>query len=186
VRRSPSPRSAGAAERVAVFTTSSPSDHWPCSERMLAACERIRYPHTPISSTTLVMRATARSRAARTVWLRAVGHAGRQSRKINRALGVMAKIDPRPDPDHIPFPEFLDGFLATSSSGLASSGCRRPTTTRADRSRPGARPSKRTFGWTGAHGPLWPRCRRRDWCQLRFRRSALASIGGHGIRLAED
>jgi cellulose synthase (UDP-forming) len=125
---------------VAIFTTSSPGEPLGMFEKTLAACARIRYPHT-----TYLLDDTRDPRfrdvAARhgAVWLELVGIPGAKAGKINRALDLTSEdFILVLDPDHLPFPEFLDRVLG------AMCRSRRRTTTRAGRSQPPRRRSRPT------------------------------------------
>ena len=186
----PEHRQARPGLRVAIFTTSSPGEPLAMFEKTLAACARIRYPHT-----TYLLDDTNDSRFRETalrhgaVWLDLRGIPGAKAGKINRAL---ASTDEDfilvLDPDHIPFPEFLDrvlGYFADERVGFvqvsqAYYNQRRSFTA------VGAAEQTYAFygpGLMGLHGhgasvAIGANCT--------FRRAALTSIGGHGIGLAED
>ena len=176
--------------RVAIFTTSAPGEPIAMFEKTLAACARVRYPHTTYllddTQDPAFRRVAARHGA---VWLELVGVPGAKAGKINRAL---AQTDEEfilvLDPDHVPFPEFLDrvlgyfddprvGFVQVSQGYYNQS-----------RSFTAAGAAEQTYAFYGpglmglfGHGAsvaIGANCT--------FRREALVSIGGHGIGLAED
>jgi cellulose synthase (UDP-forming) len=175
---------------VAIFTTSSPGEPLAMFEKTLAACARIRYPHT-----TYLLDDTADPRfhelADRhgAVWLELRGLPGAKAGKINRALALTEEeFILVLDPDHIPFPEFLDrvlgcfldervGFVQVSQAYYNQT-----------RSFTAAGAAEQTYafygpGLMGLHGhgasiAIGANCT--------FRRAALTSIGGHGVGLAED
>jgi len=186
----PEHRPAPPGLRVAVFTTSSPGEPLGMFDKTLAACARIKYPHT-----TYLLDDTRDSRfrevASRNgaVCLELVGIPGAKAGKINHAL-MMTQEDfiLVLDPDHIPFPEFLDrvlghfldervGFVQVSQAYYNQG-----------RSFTAAGAAEQTYAFYGpglmglyGHGAsvaIGANCT--------FRRVALASIGGHGIGLAED
>jgi len=176
--------------RVAIFTTSSPGEPLGMFETTLAACARIRYPHT-----TYLLDDTRdphiRRMAARhgVVWLELVGLPGAKAGKINRALTLTdEEFILVLDPDHIPFPEFLDrvlghfedarvGFVQVSqayynqSRSFTAAGA-------AEQTYAFYGPGQMGLGGLGASVAIGANCT--------FRRTALESIGGHGVGLAED
>jgi cellulose synthase/poly-beta-1,6-N-acetylglucosamine synthase-like glycosyltransferase len=176
--------------RVAVFTTSSPGEPLAMFEKTLAACARIRYPHT-----TYLLDDTNDSRfrevAGRhgAVWLELRGIPGAKAGKINRALTCTDEdFILILDPDHIPFPEFLDrvlGYFLDERVGFVQVS---QAYYNQGRSFTAAGAGEQTYAFYGpglmglyGHGAsvaIGANCT--------FRRMALASIGGHGIGLAED
>ncbi len=176
--------------RVAIFTTSSPGEPLGMFDKTLAACARIRYPHT-----TYLLDDTRDARfrelACRhgAVWFELPGLPGAKAGKINRALELTGEdFILVLDPDHIPFPEFIDrvlghfvdervGFVQVSQAYYNQG-----------RSFTAAGAAEQTYAFYGpglmglyGHGAsvaIGANCT--------FRRAALASIGGHGIGLAED
>jgi len=176
--------------RVAIFTTSSPGEPLAMFEKTLAACARIRYPHT-----TYLLDDTHDSRFREValrhgaVWFELRGIPGAKAGKINRALACTEEdFILVLDPDHIPFPEFLDrvlghfldervGFVQVSQAYYNQA-----------RSFTAAGAAEQTYAFYGpglmslyGHGAsvaIGANCT--------FRRAALTSIGGHGVGLAED
>jgi cellulose synthase (UDP-forming) len=186
----PAHRPAAAGHRVAIFTTSSPGEPLAMFEQTLAACKGIRYPHT-----TYLLDDTGDARFKETaerhgaVWLELVGFPGAKAGKINAAL---RRTDEEfilvLDPDHIPFPEFLDrvlghfydervGFVQVSQAyynqerSFTAMGA-------AEQSYAFYGPGQMGLYGHGACVAIGANCT--------FRRAALESIGGHGIGLAED
>lgn len=176
--------------RVAIFTTSAPGEPLAMLEKTLAACARVRYPHTTYlldDTRTLGFQQIATRHGA--VWLELVGLPGAKAGKINRALTLTDEdFILVLDPDHLPFPEFLDrvlghftdkrvGFVQVSQAYYNQA-----------RSFTAAGAADQTYafygpGLMGLHGhhaslAIGANCT--------FRRAALESIGGHGIGLAED
>jgi cellulose synthase (UDP-forming) len=98
---------------VAIFTTSSPGEPLAMFETTLAACARVRYPHTTYlldDTRDPAFRALAERHGA--VWLELVGLPGAKAGKINAALARTSETFILVlDPDHVPFPEFLDRVL---------------------------------------------------------------------------
>jgi cellulose synthase (UDP-forming) len=186
----PKPQSPPPGLRVAIFTTSAPGEPLAMFERTLAACANIKYPHT-----TYLLDDTQdpgfRQLAIRhgAVWFELVGLPGAKAGKINRALELTdEEFVLVLDPDHLPFPEFLErvmghfkdprvGFVQVSQAYYNQA-----------RSFTAAGAADLTYafygpGLMGLHGhgaslAIGANCT--------FRRAALASIGGHGIGLAED
>jgi cellulose synthase (UDP-forming) len=186
----PMHRPAPAGLRVAIFTTSSPGEPLEMFERTLAACVRVRYPHT-----TYLLDDTRdprlRDLAVRhgAVWLELAGIPGAKAGKINRALELTDEDFVLVlDPDHLPFPEFLDrvlGHFADPDVGFVQVA---QAYYNQHRSFTAAAAAEQTYAFYGpglmglaGHGAglaIGANCT--------FRRSALASIGGHGVGLAED
>ncbi|MGI8618116.1 MAG: glycosyltransferase family 2 protein [Gemmatimonadaceae bacterium] len=183
-------RPASPGLRVAIFTTSSPGEPLSMFEKTLAACARVRYPHTTYlldDTGDLRFREVALRHGA--VWLELTGIPGAKAGKINRALELThEEFILVLDPDHIPFPEFLDrtlgyfmdervGFVQVSQAYYNQS-----------RSFTAAGAAEQTYAFYGpgqmglyGHGAsvaIGANCT--------FRRCALDCIGGHGIGLAED
>jgi cellulose synthase (UDP-forming) len=189
VRRPPA-RAAAGGLRAAIFTTSSPGEPLAMFERTLAACARIRYRHT-----TYLLDDTRDPRfaelAARhgAVHLELVGLAGAKAGKINAAL---QRTDEEfilvLDPDHVPFPNFLDrvlGHFDDARVGFVQVAQAYYNQARSFTARGAAEQTYAFYGPTqlglfghGAAVAIGANCT--------FRRSALDSIGGHGIGLAED
>ncbi|HSJ09535.1 MAG TPA: glycosyltransferase family 2 protein, partial [Longimicrobiales bacterium] len=184
------PRTAPAGLRVAIFTTSSPGEPLDMFEHTLAACARIRYPHT-----TYLLDDTRDARfrelAARhgAVHLELVGLPGAKAGKVNAALARTAEEFVLVlDPDHVPFPMFLDrvlGHFDDERVGYVQVAQAYYNQHRSFTARGAAEQTYAFYGPTqmGLHGhgaavAIGANCT--------FRRSALDSIGGHGIGLAED
>ena len=98
---------------VAIFTTSSPGEPLSMFEKTLAACAKVTYPHTTYlldDTRDPRFRETAEKNGA--VWLELVGIPGAKAGKINAALKKTTEdFILVLDPDHIPFPNFLDNTL---------------------------------------------------------------------------
>jgi cellulose synthase (UDP-forming) len=177
-------------KRVAIFTTSSPGEPLEMFETTLAACARIRYPHTTYlldDTRDPRFRETAERHGA--VCLELVGLPGAKAGKINAAL---ARTDEEVilvlDPDHIPFPNFLDrvlGHFQDPGVGFVQVCQAYYNQDRSFTARAAAEQTYTFYGPTQmglfGHGgavAIGANCT--------FRRAALESIGGHGIGLAED
>lgn len=186
----PPHRPAPHGRQVAIFTTSSPGEPLGMLETTLAACARIRYPHT-----TYLLDDTrdARFRDAATrhgaVWLDLAGLPGAKAGKINRALEhTDEEFVLVLDPDHIPFPQFLDRVLGHFDDPRVGFVQVAQAYYNQRRSFTAAAAAEQTYafygpGQMGLHGhgaavALGANCT--------FRRRALASIEGHGVGLAED
>jgi len=177
-------------QSVAIFTTSSRGEPLSMFEKTLDACNRVRHPHT-----TYLLDDTRdpqfRDVAARhgAVWLELLDVPGAKAGKINAALELTNEdFILVLDPDHIPFPEFLDrvlGHFADDKVGFVqvAQGYYNQS-----RSFTAAAAAEQTFSFYGpvqmglhGHGAsvaIGANCT--------FRRAALKSIGGHGVGLAED
>jgi cellulose synthase (UDP-forming) len=175
---------------VAIFTTCTLGEPLSMFEKTLAACRNVRYPHTTYlltdSSDPAIPDLANRHGA---VLIQMPGTPGAKAGKINRALGLTREdFILILDPDHIPFPEFLDhtlgyfqdekvGFVQVSQAyynqyrSFTAKGAAEQTYTFYGPTQMGL------FGLGGAVA-IGANCT--------FRRKALESIGGHAIGLAED
>ncbi|HEV8496748.1 MAG TPA: cellulose synthase catalytic subunit [Gemmatimonadaceae bacterium] len=186
----PEHRDAPQGLRVAIFTTSSPGEPLAMFEKTLAACRRVRYPHTTYlldDTRDPAFRDVAERNGA--VWLELVGLPGAKAGKINAALAQTREdFILVLDPDHVPFPEFLDrvlGHFDDERLGFVQVSQAYYNQPRSFAARGAA---EQTYGF---YGPV-----QMGLCGLggsvaigancTFRRAALESIGGHGIGLAED
>jgi cellulose synthase (UDP-forming) len=188
--KKPAPKPPLEGRRVAIFTTSAPGEPLAMFAKTLAACGRVRYPHTTYlldDTQDPAFRDLAAQHGA--VWLELVNVPGAKAGKINRALELTnEEFVLVLDPDHVPFPEFFDrvlgyfndprvGFVQVSQGYYNQS-----------RSFTAAGAAEQTYAFYGpglmglyGHGgsvAIGANCT--------FRRDALRSIGGHGIGLAED
>ena len=188
--RKPPPRRASAGLRVAIFTTSSPGEPPAMFDLTLAACARIAYPHTTYllddSRDPRLAELAARHGA---VHLALVGLAGAKAGKINRALELTDEDFVLVlDPDHIPFPEFLDrvlGHFDDPQVGFVQVAQAYYNQSRSFTAR-GAAEQTYAFYGPGQMGLFGHGAAVAIGANCTFRRAALASIGGHGIGLAED
>jgi len=176
--------------RVAVFTTSSPGEPLGMFEKTLAACARIRYPHTTyLLDDTRDPRFRELARRNGAVWLELVGLPGAKAGKINRALTLTDEdFILVLDPDHIPFPEFLDqvlGHFVDKRVGFVQVSQAYYNQTRSFTAS-GAAEQTYAFYGPGLMGLYGHGASVAIGANCTFRRTALASIGGHGIGLAED
>jgi cellulose synthase (UDP-forming) len=176
--------------RVAIFTTSSPGEPLAMFEKTLAACAQIRYPHTTyLLDDTRDPRFRELAERHGAVWLELVDLPGAKAGKINRALELTdEEFILVMDPDHVPFPNFLDrvlGHFDDPDVGFVQVCQAYYNQSRSFVARAAAEQTYQFYGPTQmglfGHGgcvAIGANCT--------FRRSALESIGGHGIGLAED
>ncbi len=176
--------------RVAIFTTSSPGEPVEMFEKTLAACANISYPHTTYlldDTRDPAFRECAERNGA--VWLELVGIPGAKAGKINAALKLtQEEFILVLDPDHIPFPNFLDytlGFFRDEKIGFVQVTQAYYNQYRSFTAHGAAEQTYTFYGPTqmglfgiGGAVAIGANCT--------FRRTALESIGGHGIGLAED
>ncbi|PLX10094.1 MAG: integral membrane glycosyltransferase, partial [Marinilabiliales bacterium] len=99
--------------KVAIFTTSSPGEPLSMFDKTLEACANITYPHTTYlldDTQDPAFKKVAEKHGA--VWLELVGLPGAKAGKVNAALKMIDEDYVLiMDPDHIPFPNFLDKVL---------------------------------------------------------------------------
>jgi len=188
--RRPEHRVAPPGLRVAIFTTSSPGEPLAMFEQTLAACDRIRYPHTTyLLDDTRDPRFRECAQRHQAVWLELVGLPGAKAGKINGALArVTEDFILVLDPDHLPFPEFLERVLGHFDDewvGFVQVPQAYYNQARSFVARGAAEQTYSFYGplQMGLHGlgatvAIGANCT--------FRRKALESIGGHGVGLAED
>jgi len=176
--------------RVAIFTTSSPGEPLSMFEKTLEACANINYPHTTYlldDTQDPAFRAVAQKHGA--VWLELVGLPGAKAGKINAALDKTTEdFILVLDPDHIPFPNFLDkvlGFFRDPKVGFVQVSQAYYNQSLSFTAHGAAEQTYSFYGPTqmGLHGYG---CAVAIGANCTFRREALQSIGGHGIGLAED
>ncbi len=188
--RRPNHRPAPEGLRVAVFTTSSPGEPVAMFEKTLAACARLRYPHTTyLLDDTRDPRFREVAERYGAVPLELVGLPGAKAGKINRALELTNEdFILVLDPDHLPFPQFLDRVLGHFDDPEVGFVQVAQGYYNQDRSFVARGAAEQTYGFYGptmmglygygASVAIGANCT--------FRREALQSIGGHGIGLAED
>jgi cellulose synthase (UDP-forming) len=186
----PSPFAVPDGTSVAIFTTSARGEPLAMFDRTLAACARVRYPHTTyLLDDTRDPRFRELAERHGATCLELLDVPGAKAGKINRALALTDE----PfilvlDPDHIPFPEFLDqvlghfvderiGFVQVSQAYYNQA-----------RSFTAAGAAEQTYAF---YGPGQMGLNGHGACvaigaNCTFRRAALESIGGHGVGLAED
>jgi len=186
----PPPRDAPPGLRVAIFTTSSPGEPYEMFVRTLAAARDITYPHTTyLLDDTRDPRIAALAAEMGAVHLELVGLPGAKAGKINAALArTSEEFVVVLDPDHIPFPNFLDRVLGYFDDPRVGFVQVAQAYYNAPRSFVARAAAEQTFAFygpilQGMHGTgtavaIGANCT--------FRRTALESIGGHGIGLAED
>ena len=175
---------------VAIFTTSSPGEPYEMFVRTLAAAREIRYPHTTyLLDDTRDPRFASLAKEMGAVHLELIGLPGAKAGKINEALRRTTEdLILVLDPDHIPFPEFLDrvlGYFYDETVGFVQVAQAYYNPPESFVARAAAEQTYTFYGpiMQGLHGTgttvaIGANCT--------FRRTALESIGGHGIGLAED
>ena len=175
---------------VAIFTTSTPGEPYEMFVRTLRAARDIRYPHTTyLLDDTRDPRFRALAEEMGAVHLELIGVPGAKAGKINAALALTSEDFVLVlDPDHIPFPEFLDrviGYFDDETVGFvqvsqAYGNARESFVARAaaEQTYSFYGPIMQGMNGTGTTVAIGANCT--------FRRAALDSIGGHGIGLAED
>ena len=175
---------------VAIFTTSSPGEPLSMFAKTLEACSKINYPHTTyLLDDTQDPKFKELASQHGAVWLELVGLPGAKAGKVNKALSLTKEDYVLIlDPDHIPFPEFLDevlGFFKDEKVGFVQVSQAYYNQYRSFTARGAAEQTYAFYGPTqmGLHGK---NCAVAIGANCTFRRKALSSIGGHGIGLAED
>lgn len=176
--------------KVAIFTTSSPGEPLSMFEKTLAACAKINYPHTTYlldDTQDPAFREAAERHGA--VWLNLVGLPGAKAGKINKALSLTdEEIVLVLDPDHIPFPNFLDevlGFFQDEKVGFVQVSQAYYNQYRSFTAKAAAEQTYTFYGPTQM-SLFGYNCSVAIGSNCTFRRKALESAGGHGIGLAED
>ncbi|HJN06557.1 MAG TPA: glycosyltransferase [Bacteroidales bacterium] len=176
--------------KVAIFTTSSPGEPLSMFDKTLEACANIIYPHTTYlldDTQDPAFKEVAEKHGA--VWLELVGLPGAKAGKVNKALQMIDEdFVLIMDPDHIPFPNFLDevlGYFKDERVGFVQVAQTYYNQYRSFTARGAAEQTYTFYGPTmmGMYGygtsvAIGANCT--------FRKKALDSIGGHGIGLAED
>ncbi len=175
---------------VAIFTTSSPGEPYEMFVRTLQAAKQIRYPHTTyLLDDTRDPRFAALAEATGAVHLELVDLPGAKAGKINAALErTSEEFILVLDPDHVPFPQFLDrvlGYFEDASVGFVqvSQAYSNPGESFVARAA-----AEQTFSF---YGPIMQGMNGTGTAvaigaNCTFRRKALETIGGHGVGLAED
>ena len=175
---------------VAIFTTSSPGEPLSMFEKTLEACSKIAYPHTTyLLDDTKDPKFKAVAEKYGAVWLELVGFPGAKAGKINAALSkTTEEFILVLDPDHIPFPNFIDevlGYFDDSQVGFVQVSQAYYNQSLSFTARAAAEQTYAFYGPTqmGMNGF---NCAVAIGANCTFRRKALESAGGHGIGLAED
>jgi cellulose synthase (UDP-forming) len=176
--------------RVAIFTTSAPGEPLAMFEKTLAACARVRYPHvTYLLDDTRDARFGEVACRHGAVWLELLDIPGAKAGKINRALTLTdEEFILVLDPDHLPFPEFLDRVLGQFTNprvGFVQVSQAYYNQARSFTAR-GAAEQTYLFYGPGHMGLYGHGAGVAIGANCTFRREALVSIGGHGVGLAED
>jgi cellulose synthase (UDP-forming) len=176
--------------RVAIFTTSTPGEPLTMFDRTLAACARVRYPHTTyLLDDTRDPRFRELADRHGAVCLELLGIPGAKAGKINAALAKTTEDFVLVlDPDHVPFPELLDRVLGHFDDARVGFVQISQAYYNQSRSFTAAGAAEQTYAFYGpgqmglyGHGACVA-----IGANCTFRRAALDSIGGHGIGLAED
>src|SRR6266852_319788 len=175
---------------VAIFTTSSPGEPYEMFVRTLAAAREITYPHTTyLLDDTRDPRFGELARQMGAEHMELIGLPGAKAGKINEALRrTSEEFILVLDPDHIPFPLFLHrvlGYFRDPAVGFVQVSQAYHNANESFVARAAAEQTFSFYGpiMQGMHGTgtsvgIGANCT--------FRRTALDSIGGHGIGLAED
>lgn len=186
----PDHRVAPPGRTVAIFTTSTPGEPLAMFDRTLAACRRIRYPHTTyLLDDTRDPRFRELAECHDAVCLELLDVPGAKAGKINRALAITNEAFVLVlDPDHVPFPEFLDRVLGHFDDERVGYVQVSQAYYNQRRSFTAAGAAEQTYAFYGpgqmglyGHGACVA-----IGANCTFRRAALDSINGHGIGLAED
>ncbi len=175
---------------VAIFTTSSPGEPFGMFDKTLEACSRISYPHTTyLLDDTRDPRFKELAEKHGAVWLELLDLPGAKAGKINAALKKTSEdFILVMDPDHIPFPNFLDEVLGQFNDEKVGFVQVCQAYYNQSLSFVARAAAEQTYGFygpmqMGMHGY---NCGVAIGANCTFRRKALESIGGHGIGLAED
>lgn len=175
---------------VAVFTTSHPGEPYDMFVRTLSALRKVRYPHTAyLLDDTRDPRMRALAEETGAVHLELLGLPGAKAGKINAALQkTTEEFIVILDPDHIPFPEFLDRVLGYFRDPAVGNVQVAQAYHNAGESFVARGAAEQTFAF---YGPILQGMHGTGTAVAigangTFRRAALDSIGGHGLGLAED
>ena len=186
----PNVREAPPGLSVAIFITSSPGEPYAMFERTLAAAREIRYPHTTyLLDDTRDPRFAGLAHEMGAKHLELVGIPGAKAGKVNAALALTnEEFILVLDPDHIPFPEVLDrilGYFDDPHIGFVQVAQNYYNASASFVARAAA---EQTFAFYGPvlQGMFGTGTAVAIGANCTFRRTALESIGGHGIGLAED
>jgi cellulose synthase (UDP-forming) len=176
--------------RVAIFTTSSPGEPLSMFDVTLEACARVSYPHTTyLLDDTRDPRFGEIAQKHGATHFELIGIPGAKAGKINAALARTSEDFVLVlDPDHIPFDNILDrvlGHFEDPAVGFVQVCQAYYNQHRTFVAHGAAEQTYSFYGPTqiglnghGAAVAIGANCT--------FRRTALESIGGHGIGLAED
>ncbi len=186
----PDPIAAPPGLKVAIFTTSSPGEPYEMFVRTLAAAREVRYPHmTYLLDDTQDDRFGELAHAMGAMHMELIGFPGAKAGKINEALKrTREEFILVLDPDHIPLPEFLDqvlGYFQDPEVGFVQVA---QAYHNANESFVACAAAEQTFAFYGPimQGMYGTGTSVAIGANCTFRRTALDSIGGHGIGLAED
>ncbi len=175
---------------VAIFTTASPGEPYEMFVRTLAAAQRIAYPHTTyLLDDTQDPRFAALAAEVGAVHFELIGIPGAKAGKINAALARTAEdFILILDPDHVPFENFFERVLGQFDDQDVGFVQVCQAYYNAGESFVARAAAEQTFSF---YGPIMQGMQGTGTAvaigaNCTFRRSALQSIGGHGIGLAED
>ncbi|HEX8169766.1 MAG TPA: glycosyltransferase [Thermoanaerobaculia bacterium] len=176
--------------RVAIFTTAAPGEPYEMFVRTLAAARAVAYPHTTyLLDDTRDPRLRALCEEMGAVHMELLDIPGAKAGKINAALQRTGEdFIVVLDPDHVPFPQFLDrvlGYFDDEQVGFVQVAQAYGNARESFVARGAAEQTYAFYGpimqgmyGTGTAVAIGANCT--------FRRTALESIGGHGLGLAED
>jgi len=186
----PEPVKAPEGLKVAIFTTSYKGEPLEMVRKTLEACSLVTYPHATYlldNTEDPAFRKAAEDNGA--VWLELVNIPGAKAGKVNRALEMTTEdFILILDPDHIPFPNFLDctlGYFRDPEVGFVQVSQAYYNQDRSFVAHAAAEQTYSFYGPTqmGYHGLG---CAVAIGANCTFRRKAFDSIGGHVVGLAED
>ena len=188
--RKPEPVIAPSDLRVAIFTTSYRGEPLEMVRKTLEACRLVTYPHTTYlldNTEDPAFKKAAEDNGA--VWLELINVPGAKAGKINRALELTTEdFILILDPDHIPFPNFLDctlGYFNDPTVGFVQVSQAYYNQYRSFVARAAAEQSYSFYGPTQM-GYSGLGCAVAIGANCTFRRAAFESVGGHVVGLAED
>ena len=186
----PEAKTAQSGLDVAIFTTSYKGEPLEMVRKTLVACRLVTYPHTTYlldNTEDPAFRKAAEENGA--IWLEMINIPGAKAGKINKALSVTNEdFILVLDPDHIPFPNFLDctlGYFNDPEVGFVQVSQAYYNQDRSFVARAAAEQTNSFYGPTqmGYNGLG---CAVAIGANCTFRRKAFDSIGGHVVGLAED
>jgi cellulose synthase (UDP-forming) len=176
--------------KVAIYTTSYNGEPLEMVRKTLEACRLVSYPHkTYLLDNTEDPAFRKAAEDAGAIWLELINVPGAKAGKINRAMQMTDEdFILVLDPDHIPFPNFLDctlGYFNDPKVGFVQVSQAYYNQNRSFVARASAEQTNSFYGPTqmGYNGLG---CAVAIGANCTFRRAAFDSIGGHVVGLAED